>query len=155
MFSTTQIEVVQTLVPTMREAGYKYYVAYTNTRINNYSNIEPDLYFIFSKDEITSTSSYSYSIPDGSIQYACRSANYSTSSSAVNSERYSISDFSGVLTIKPYEHIYSNASYGESIAIMPDINFRGAGEQYEKTNGLGIVVTAVLLFIVFCSFFKR
>lgn len=155
MFSTTQIEVVQTLVPTMREAGYKYYIAYTNTKTSNYIFTEPDLYFIFSKDKIEASSGYEYTIPEGSVKYACRSGNYSTSSSGVNTERYVSSPFSGYLTIDPYEHIYSNAVYCESSVVMPDINFRGAGEEYEKTNALGLVVTAVLLFIVFCSFFKR
>lgn len=155
MFSTTQIEVAQTLVPTMRDSGYKYYIAYTNTKTGNYTFNEPDLYFIFSKDKIEASSGYEYAVPEGSVQYACRSGNYSTSSSGVNTERYVFSPYSGNLIIEPYEHIYSNAVYGESSVVMPDINFRGAGEEYEKTNSLGLVVTAVLLFIVFCSFFKR
>ena len=70
MFSTTQIEVVETLVPTMRNSGYKYYIAYTNTRTGNYTFTEPDLYFIFSKDEIVASSGYEFIVPEGSIQYA-------------------------------------------------------------------------------------
>ncbi len=157
MFSTNQIEVTQSLVNTMRQQGYKYYIAYTNTSTSsgwNTSAVE-DLYIIFSKDEITAISGYNYTIPANSLHYAIRTGNYSTSSSSVNSERFVVSEYEGELNIEIYEHIYTNAEFGESVVVMPDINFRGAGEQYEKTNGIGLVVTAVLLFAFFCSIFKR
>lgn len=156
MFSTNQIEVTQTLVNTMRQQGYKYYVAYTNTNTSSgWNSYVEDLYIVFSKSEITATSGYSYVVPADSLHYAIRTGNYSSSSSAVNNERYVVSYYEGVLNIDVYEHIYTNAEFGESILVMPDINYRGAGEQYEKTNGIGLVVTAVLLFVFFCSVFKR
>lgn len=157
MFSTNQLEVIQTLVPTMKNQGYDYYIAYTNTDTSSSwgSTTEPDLCIVFSSDEITATSGYSYDVPEGSVMYVIRTGNYSTSQSAVNTDRYEISEYSGILNIDIYEHVYSNSTYSEGVVVMPDINFRGAGETYEKTNALGLVCTAVLLFICFCSFFKR
>ncbi len=157
MFSTNQLEVLSALIPTMKDKGFDYYVAYTRTSSSSGwgTQAEPDLYVVFSEDKIEASSGYDYTIPEGSVIYTIRTANYSTSDSGVNTERIVSSEFSGKLSINLYEHIYSNAEYGESSVVMPDFNFRGAGEQYEKTNGLGIVLTAVLLFIVFCSFFKR
>lgn len=155
MFSTAQTEILQSLVPTLAADGYKYYVAYTNNQYSGYYNSDPDLYVIFSKEPIQSVSAYMFNIPAGSVQYAVRSGNYSSSSSANNSERITAQDFSGTLRVDVYEHIYTNAEFSAGTAVMPDINFRGGGEQLEKTNALGLVCTALLLFVVFCSLFKR
>lgn len=157
MFSTNQIEVLSALIPTMKDKGFDFYVAYTSTNTNSGwgASAIPDLYVVFSQDKIEASSGYDYIIPEGSCVYTIRTANYSTSDYGVNTDRFVLSEFSGVLSIDVYEHIYSNAEYLEGSVIMPDFNYRGVGEQYEKTNGLGIVVTIVLLFVVFCSFFKR
>lgn len=157
MFSTNQIELLSALIPTMKDKGFDYYVAYTSTSRNSGWGTQtiPDLYVVFSKDKIEASSGYDYTIPEGSVIYTIRTPNYSTSDYGVNTDRLVTSEFSGQLSIDLYEHIYSNAEYGDSSVVMPDFNFRGAGEQYEKTNGVGFVLTAVLLFIVFCSFFKR
>lgn len=157
MFSTNQIEVLSALVPTMKNKGFDYYVAYTSTSVNSGwgSVANPDLYVVFSRDKIVSSSGYDYTIPEGSLLYSIRTVNYSTSDYGVNSERFVKSEFAGNLSINEYEHIYSNAEYIEGSVTMPDLNFRGVGEQYEKIDGIGIVISVVLLFVVFCSFFKR
>lgn len=158
MFSTTQVEMLSSLVPTMAADGYKYYVAYTYTRTNDSSwgyEVQPDLYVVFSPDKITASNGYTYSVPQGAVRYAIRTANYSSSSSANNRDRVVKEPFSGVLRVDLYEHIYSNAEYAAESVVMPDINYRGGGEQLEKTNALGLVATAVLLFIVFVHVFKR
>lgn len=155
MFNTTQVEILSSLIPTMKNQGYKYYVAYSDTNNSGSNNAQPDLYVVFSKDKIMCERSYQFSVPDGSVRYTIRTANYSTNNSAVNTDRYVSAPYSGNLKIDVYEHIYSNADFAEGTVIMPDINYRGGGELIEKTNGLGLVCVAVLLFIVFCSFFKR
>lgn len=155
MFSTAQTEILQSLVPTLSADGYKYYVAYTNAQYSGYYNSDPDLYAVFAKEPIEATAAYTYTVPAGGVQYAIRSGNYSSSSSANNSERITVQDFSGTLRVNVYEHIYTNAEFSTGTAVMPDINFRGGGEQLEKTNALGLVCTALLLFVVFCSLFKR
>lgn len=157
MFSTNQIEVLSALIPTMKDKGFDYYVAYTYTSTSSGwgTQTQPDLYVVFSQDKIEASSGYIYTIPEGSVIYTIRTPNYSTSDYGINTERFISSEYSGTLTVDVYEHIYTNAEFGEAAVVMPDLNFRGAGEQYEKTNGLGFVVTALLLFVVFCSFFKR
>lgn len=155
MFSTSQVEMLTSLIPTMAADGYKFYVAYTNSQYSGYYNSEPDLYVVFSKDPIQATGGYMYSVGIGSVQYAIRSGNYSSSSSANNTDRITVQNYSGTLRIDVYEHIYTNAEYTEGSVVMPDINYRGGGEQLEKTNALGLVCTALLLFVVFCSLFKR
>lgn len=158
MFSTIQVEMLSSLVPTMAANGYKYYVAYTYTRTNDSSwgyEAQPDLYVVFSQDKITASNGYTYSVSHGAVRYAIRTANYSSSSSANNRDRIVKEPFSGVLRVDLYEHIYSNAEYAAESVVMPDINYRGGGKQLEKTNALGLVSTAVLLFIVFVHVFKR
>lgn len=157
MFSTNQLEVLSSLIPTMQNNGYKYYVAYTSTNTSSGWNVQakPDLYVVFSEDKITASSGYEYIVPEGSVIYIIRTVNYSTSDSGVNTDRIISSEYSGSLNIDVYEHVYSNADYSSSAVVMPDFNFRGAGVQLEKTNSVGLVCTAVLLFLVFCSFFKR
>lgn len=155
MFSTAQTELLSSLVPTLAADGYKYYVAYTNAQYSGYYNSNPDLYVVFSEEPIQAEGGYMFNVPAGSIQYAIRTGNYSSSSSANNSDRITAQDFSGSLHVDVYEHIYTNAEYSTGSLVMPDINYRGGGEQLEKTNALGLVCTALLLFVVFCSFFKR
>lgn len=158
MFSTTQIEMLSSLVPTMAADGYKYYVAYTYTNTSGGGwgyETQPDLYVVFSKDKIVAGSGYVYTVPQGAVRYAIRTSNYSSSSSANNSERIVEAPFSGTLRIDLYEHIYSNSEYAAESVVMPDINYRGGGEQLEKTNALGLVATALLLFVVFVHMFKR
>lgn len=156
MFSTNQLEIVKALVPTMREQGYKYYIAYTYTDIDSSwnSSIEPDLYFVFSKEKITAQSGYKYTIPENSIQYVCRSGNYSTSTSAVNTDRIKKQSISGILNIDLYEHIYSNAEYGETQVIMPDIL---GGEMYAENvyiQATNFILGAFLFFFAIWEMWK-
>ena len=139
----------------MREQGYKYYIAYTYTNTDSSwgSITKPDLYFVFSKEKITAESGYKYTIPENSIQYVCRSGNYSTNSTAVNTDRIKKHSISGQLNIDLYEHIYSNAEYGESV-VMPDIL---GGEQYAEivyTQATNFILGAFLFFVVIWEMWK-
>lgn len=139
----------------MRQRGYSYYVAYTNTFTDNFNRYEPDLYLIFSKDKITANSAYTYTAPQGSILYVLRTSNYSTSSNAVNTSRVTSQSYSGTFTVDAYEHIYSNAEFAGN-TIQPDILSKGV-KQNEILNAQSIVVLAFFLFIVFwkmCTFRK-
>ena len=141
----------------MRNEGYKYYVAYSNTDTSNsfYYRRQPDLYFIFSKEKITASSSYSYSVPAGSILYICRSNDYSSSSYADNSARIKSENYSGNLSIDVYEHIFTNAEFS-SQTIQPDI-LKGEQSSNVYLQGIGIILSVFLLFILFwnmCTFRK-
>lgn len=80
MFSAAQNDYLKSLVPVMRQQGYRYYIAYSdNDRDNNYN---PDLYVIFAKDKITANSLYSYSVPAGSVRYSIITSNTSYNNTA-------------------------------------------------------------------------
>lgn len=145
MFNTAQQEYCDALIPTMYEKGYCYYVAYTNANTGGYYNSEPDLYFVFSKEKITANSAYSFTAPQGSLQYIVRSGNYSNN--GVNAERVVTNAFSGSFSVDVYEHIYSNAEFAGQ-TIQPDILQEGV-KQNAYMQGQGIILTAFFLFIVF------
>lgn len=148
MFSTAQIEIVESLVPTMLSKGYTHYVAYTNANTGGYYTSEPDLYIIFATEKIIANTGYSYTIPSGSVRCVIRSGNYSSGSTSVNTDRIVTESFKGsTLTVDKYEHIYTNAVF-EGTTIQPDILQEGrANTIYGQYNS--ILLTAILFFIVF------
>lgn len=135
----------------MVHKGYSSYIAYTHTNINSgYGQLaEPDLYFVFSKDEITASSAYYYTVPEGSIMVRVRSGNYSTSQTAVNTERFVSLAYSGNLSIPVYEHIYTNSTF-TGTTIQPDILREGSQNNAIQTQTVCTVLCAFLL--VFCFF---
>lgn len=154
LFDSNQQRYCDTLIPTMYAKGYKHYVAYTNNDYSGYYSTEPDLFIVFSKDKIQPNGAYSYNIPQNSVRCSIRSYDYSSSSSAVNSDRVKTEAFSGRLKIDLYEHIYSNAEYSGT-TIQPDILAPKEVKQYDSTQALGVVLLAFLLFYVFwqmCTF---
>ena len=149
MFNEAQQTVIETLVSTMRKEGYTYYVAYTYTNTSSWSDDsnQPDLYLVFSREEITASSAYRFSVPAGSVRYICRSDNYSRYDDSVNSPRIASELFSGLLSINVYEHVFTNASFSGS-TLQPDI-LKGERTQGEYFSGIGIVLVAFLCFICF------
>lgn len=155
MFNQAQQDIINTLVPTMREKGYKYYVAYSfsDPDRGDYYFASPDLYFVFSKEKITASSAYSYTCPKGSVRFSCRSVNYSSSRHAVNTDRIESAPFSGKLTIEPYEHIYSNAEFAGT-TIQPDI-FKGEGVSQNVIGTANtFILCAILFLLVFFKIFR-
>lgn len=147
MFSTAQQAYCDSLIPTMYEKGYSYYVAYTNTNTGSYYNYEPDLYFVFSKEKIVASSPYLFTASEDSVMYIVRTGNYSSSNGAVNTERVTTKSFGGSFTVDHYEHIYSNAEFAGQ-TVQPDILQQGV-KQNAYMQGQGIILTAFFLFIIF------
>lgn len=155
-FSTAQEKYIDTLVNTLHQQGYKYYIAYTHTQINSgyYYQTEPDLYILFSKDKIEAVNGYIYTFDGDVLQYAVRTGGYSTSSSATNTDRIDVENYaSDRLSVPLYEHIYTNAQF-EGVSVQPDIRYLNGGENLEKTNGVGAVVTLALLCAVAFTLFR-
>lgn len=152
MFNQAQQDLLESLVPTMRQKGYKSYVAYTNSLYKEgfYDSYDPDLYIIFSKTEITANSPYSYQVPSDSVLYSCRTVNYSSSSHAVNTDRIVSKPFIGRLDIEVYEHIYTNAESTQAV-IQPDI-LKGEGV---SQNVIGTANTFILCAILFLLIFFK
>lgn len=156
MFSTTQDNILKTLIPVMRRQGYKYYLAYTNTDTESSwnSSSKVDLYVIFSSEEISADSQYRYVIPAGSVRYSIRSSNYSSGNNAVNTARYVSESYSGNVTVQPYEHIYTNAEFA-SYSVQPDILYDAQGGYlYEGVIAASILCATLILFIVFRSLIR-
>lgn len=156
IFSTVQKDFLESFIPTLRSKGYSYYVAYTNTNVNNTwnSSAQPDLYIVASSDKITASSGYRYTCQSGSVRYSVRTANYSTSNNAVNSDRVTSSNYSGVFTVNAYEHIYTNAEFTGS-TLQPDILYSlVGGYHYEATLAVGLATACLFIFIIFRSLFR-
>lgn len=149
MFSTAQQAYIEALLPTYAKEGYQYYVAYSHTVVGSgyYTPTDPDLYVIFSKEAISAQDAYTYDIQDDSIIVTVRSSNYSSSSSAVNTDRVVVEEYSAqTLTIDQYEHIYTNADF-ESYALQPDYYLSSGGETNVQIQTLTFVVIALFLFV--------
>jgi len=152
MFSTSQNDYLKSLVPVMRQQGYRYYVAYSDNDRNN--NYDPDLYVIFSKDKITANSLYSYSVPAGSVRY-----NIITSNTSYNNTAYRVTTASvgaSTVTVDRYEHVYSNAVPAmDTVQLQPDILYTGEVYARETVSAVGIVLTIGLFVTWFWRLFSR
>ena len=152
MFSTAQNDYLKSLVPVMRQQGYRYYVAYSdNDRSNNY---DPDLYVIFSKDKITANSLYSYIVPAGSVRYSIITSNTSYNNTAYRVITASVG--ASTVSVDRYEHIYSNAAPAtDTVQLQPDILYTGEVYVRETVSAVGIVLVIGLFVSWFWKFFSR
>lgn len=150
MFSTAQNEVIQSLVPAMRRQGYKSYIAYTHTNTNYGYNrpSEPDLYILFSDEEIKALSGYTYELNGNVKLYEIRTGNYSTSNNAVNTDRIVTSDYTlDTIHIDSYEHIYTNAEF-EGVTVQPDVLYQAKGGYGFEVSICSVLTTSILLFVM-------
>lgn len=151
MFNTAQTDYIKSLVPTMREQGYEYYVAYSD--FDRSDNSSPDVYIVFSREKIDPQGLYVFSIPADSVLYSVNSSNYSRTNG--NDIRVSITNYNGsTLTVDRWEHIYTNAEF-TGFAVQPDITKGTEVQTNETLQAVGIIISVCLLFTVFISFFKR
>jgi hypothetical protein len=145
MFSTAQQQIIDELVPSYMAQGYKSYIVYTLTNTDGYYSNKPDLCFIFSKTDIVGTSAYEYMAQD-SVKILYRTGNYSSGNYADNSDRLSLFNFSGKVSIPVYEHVYTNVSFSSSL-VMPDVIVKEVQQNgYQQAT---FYIIAVFLF-VFC-----
>lgn len=155
MFSTNQTEYVKTLIPTYAADGYKYYIAYTNQDNSTYYSTNPDLYIIFSKDKITASDGYNYTIPEESVIISIRTGNYSSSSSANNDERVVVNQYvNETLFIDEWEHIYTNAEF-TGYTLQPDYNLISGGETNVRLEAITFVLLISVLITVGSKLFRR
>ena len=153
MFSTSQREYIKSIIPTYAKEGYRYYIVFSNSVGSNSGSYysEPDLYFYFSKKEITAETAYRFSFESDVLVVSVRCNNYSSYNGANNGPRISVSKSSSKsLNIDVYEHVYTNAKF-ESVALQPDYNLISGGE----TNVRLEAITFILLFITIFSALSR
>ncbi len=153
MFSANQHYYIESLLSTYVPEGYSSYIAYTNTNTSYYST-EPDLYIIFSKDEIVAKNGYDYDIPSGALKISIFSGNYSSNSSANNSERVVVSEFKqGSLSIDSYEHIYTNAKF-ETYALQPDYYRITGGHTNAQVKTISFILLAVFIYTLISKLWR-
>lgn len=158
MFSSSQQAYIDALLPTYAKEGYKYYVVYTNSMAGGSYNspANPDLYAIFSKSPISAQDAYTFNVEDSSIIVAVRCGNYSSSSTANNSNRVVVEEYSArTLVIEPYEHIYTNAKF-ESYALQPNYYLASGGETNVQIETISFIILVIAFFLAVNKlWFKR
>lgn len=154
MFSTNQINYIDTFLATYIPEGYDYYIAYSNTN-TAYFSTEPDLYIIFSNEEITASDGYNYSIPAGSIQFSIMTGNYSSNSSANNDERVVQTTLQKQnLKIDSYEHIYTNSKF-EAYALQPDYYKASGGETNVQVKTISFILLVVFIYTLLSNLWRK
>ena len=144
MFSTNQTSYIDSFLATYAAKEFKYYIAYTDTS-TSYYNTYPDLYIIFSKEEIIAQDGYTYALPADSVQLAIRTGNYSSNSSADNSDRVVQTVLQEqTLTVDEYEHIYTNATF-EGYALQPDYYLASGGETNVQIETISFILLTVCI----------
>ncbi len=156
MFSTNQIEYIKTFLPSYAADGYKYYVAYTNNDNSNYYSTNPDLYIVFSKEKIIASDGYNYTVnPEETVIISIRTGNYSSSSSADNSERVEVNQHvNDSFFVDEFEHIYTNAEFSGH-TLQPDYNLISGGETNVRLEAITFVLLVSLFITVFSKLFRR
>lgn len=149
MFSVAQQEYIKSIIPTYAKEGYRYYLVFTNSVGSSSGSYysEPDIYFYFSKKEITGETAYRFTFKGDVLVVSVRSYGYSSYNGSNNTSRVIVSKSSSKsLNINVYEHVYTNAKF-ETVALQPDYNLISGGE----TNVRLEAITFILLFIVIFS----
>lgn len=144
MWSDNYRDYVKQLVLTNR-AEYPYYVAHTCTYWGGSSYDQPNFKVYFSKEPITATSLYNYTLPVDSVCYNVIGGNGNTNYHAA---RTNVTSVSGNIRINDYEFIYSNAEYSTS-SIQPDILATNNVTRADYQGISAIIITVLLGVIVF------
>ena len=142
MFSDAQQRYIASLVATMRK-DYPYYIAYSDFRYG--SSDVPSIYVIFSKDKITASDMYTFSVPSG-VRYAIYTNNYS--SYVPNPARQSVTTYNGgSLSVPVYEFVYTNAVFS-SYSVQPNINSLYGGDYNAQLQTQNFIVVAACLCVL-------
>lgn len=150
MWSDSYRDYVKQLVISNREE-YPYYIAHTCTYWGGTSYDQPNFKVYFSKEPITATSLYSYTLAADSICYSVIGSNGNTN---YHSARTTVSNVSGNVTVNNYEFIYSNAEYSTN-SIQPDILATNNVTRVDYQGISAIIITVLLGVIVFNMFRGR
>lgn len=166
MFSTTQLEVIRSHVPLMREQGYLYYLA-VDLRYNNGSLPLPDglnLYIYYSKEPIVYNQDYVYRLTGDCVGYGFNtdSASIHNTSARIYNEFVS-ADYAN-FTIESLEEDYmwysTNAVPGEDAAswgatlVPPDFTYTEV-RQTDVSSGLLFIACVFIFFYSFLKLFRR
>lgn len=145
MWSDSYRDYVKQLVVTNR-SEYPYYIAHTCTYLNGVSSYDqPSFKVYFSKEPITATGLYKYSLPADSICYNVIGGNGNNN---YHSARTKVTNASGNLTINEYEFVYSNAEYSTS-SVQPDVIATNEVTRADYQGISAILIVILLSTVVF------
>lgn len=152
MFSTAQIDMINGLVAPMRDEGYLYYIAFTDSTRSNSS--DPDLYIYFSQEEIFATDLLRYHIPNHSKLYSIRTSNGSSYNNT--GARLTVEDveLGRQITIDEIEFVSTNATFTAISEVQPDYTITEVG-QYETQGGMLFTLSVFLFLFGFLKLFRR
>jgi hypothetical protein len=140
MLSRDNLEYARQLVEANRD-DYPYYVIVTNTNISdNYDYQSPSFKVYLSKSKINANGRYTFTIPNNSYCYSVISSN---ASRQYHSERVSVSNYSGILSVPTYEFCYTNAEFSGN-TVQPDVLADNNVTQ-SHFDGVSLIMLAVLL----------
>lgn len=107
MFSTNEIELFKGYTLQMRDKGYTNYLIYEeNGSYRDY------YYLVYSKDNITASNLYSYTVQPGSVQY--KIPNWT------EDEEITVTSFSGNINISSNYNCLTNAEFS-SYMVQPEL----------------------------------
>lgn len=107
MFSTNEIELFKGYTLQMRDKGYTNYLIYEeNGSYRDY------YYLVYSKDNITASNLYSYTVQPGSVRY--KIPNWT------EDEQVSVASFSGNVNITSNYNCLTNAEF-DSYSVQPEL----------------------------------
>lgn len=144
MFSAQELEWIEALIETMREKGYKYYVAHTVTESDN----DTDAVVVFSQEPILGNGLYNFTVSEG-VRYTLNSSGYSSYQGG--GARTTVDTYSGSLNVNNTEFVYTNAEYSGS-TLQPDIRMTG-GVADESIQTSGLLIAMLFLTVVFFRLF--
>lgn len=135
---------------------YKSYLAYTYTDVSgNYNNNSPDIYIVFSEDDIISEEN-TFKINGKSIKISI-----DTNSANRNSieSRYVFTENVGTITVPHYEFIYTNAvhsKYADLIALekYSEIQNVESNISYNITKEEFYIIPTLLALLIMMLFLK-
>lgn len=156
MFSEVEYTYLSNLINTYVLNGeYTHYLAYTNTDLSSTYNYEyPDLYVIFSKEEIIANNN-KFTIPEDNIKISINSK--SATRNGTNGNRFAFTESNRAVTVPIYEFIYTNATnskYADVLAkeeyiVKQDLNYNlDKNEFYIMPSLLSVLI--VMLFLKWC-----
>lgn len=149
MFTQTEYNYLLDLVESyILKGDYKYYVAYTNTNVSDYdyNRDYPDLYVVFSNDQIVQSGS-TFEVTNGRL---ISLDSDSATRNGSNGPRMIVTNYSDSLTIPQYEFIYTNVDN----SVYPDLIADKSVNLSYNPNFFMLIPFSILL-IVLCLFWFR
>lgn len=150
MFSEVQRNFIQQFVLANKNKT-PYYIAYTNTNINNTGGGDNvSFYIILSDKPITAVNQYRYTISGSCERFSVRSGNASYN---YHAERVTALNEVSEVNINNYEFVYTNAEFS-GVALQPDLMITNGVEQ-SHFDGFSLALLVIIVSILFVKMIRK